>query len=234
MSDDAAVRRALITMAHEPIVDLPRWVALREQIEREGRVAFVPLLRDLRSRHASLAADADALILRLKRSPLVPAAEPEVPTWLEVAGGRLGVGHRPRVRSLPVLAAAGVTDVLTLLTPAEGAAEVARAVHVAGLRWHNLPLPNGRPPPDARDLEIRRTLVVMRARLQEGATLFVHCSAGIHRTGMVTAALLGFCGWDERRVVAGLQQMRAMTSDGVGEGRLSWAAAFVRRYAGES
>jgi hypothetical protein len=151
---------------------------------------------------------------------------------LSVERGRLGVGHRPRLRGVPMLAQSGVTDVLTLLTPTEGAGDIGRAVAAAGLRWHALPLPNGQPPPKARDAEIAACLLAMRARLHEGATIFVHCSAGIHRTGMMSAALLGLCGWDPARVLAGLHQMRGVTGHGVGAERLAWAAKFAARHRG--
>ena len=50
----------------------------------------------------------------------------------------------------------------------------------------------------------------------------VHCSAGIHRTGMFGYALLRAVGLDREASNAKLRELRAVTAEGVGDERLAW------------
>lgn len=209
--------------------DPAAWLTLAPGLAATWDRSLIPLLRDVAAHHPTLRAEVTAAISALKRGPPPSPPEAAVPTWLPVGPGRLGVGHRPRLRWLPTLAAAGVTDLLTLLGRPEGAEEVGRATESAGLAWHWLPLADGQPPEASRDPAIARVLLPVRARLDAGATVFVHCSAGIHRTGMIGAALLHLAGWREAEVAAGLRTMRTVTAEGVGPARLGWARGFAGR-----
>ena len=103
--------------------------------------------------------------------------------WFAVGGGALAVGPRPGRRTLPALRAA--TDVLTLLSEKEGAAAIKAEVEQMGLRWWNLPLPNGRPFARDKDDGISALFVQLKQRLADGGRIYIHCAAGIHRTGMI-------------------------------------------------
>ena len=147
-------------------------------------------------------------------------------TWAAVGGGHLAVGHRPKISDLARLAAAGGTHVLTLLSEREGARAIGDAVEDAGLVWLWLPLESGRPE-DAGVAAVRVAIGQVRAALLEGGRVLVHCSAGIHRTGMVSAAILRRLGLEADDVRAVLREMRVVTADGVGEARLAWADRFA-------
>lgn len=64
--------------------------------------------------------------------------------------------------------------------------------------------------------------------LDEGASLLIHCSAGIHRTGTVAYGLLRWRGesWEEAMELIG--QMRLVTLNEVGEKRLRCGDAIAR------
>jgi protein-tyrosine phosphatase len=146
--------------------------------------------------------------------------------WFAVGGGALAVGPRPGRRTLPALRAA--TDVLTLLSEKEGAPAIKAEVENMGLRWWNLPLPNGRPFGPDNDDGIAALFVELKQRLAGGGRIYVHCAAGIHRTGMIAAALLYALGLDDSEVSAALAAMRPHTADGVGDERLAVARRFRR------
>jgi protein tyrosine/serine phosphatase len=55
-----------------------------------------------------------------------------------------------------------------------------------------------------------------------GGRLVVHCSAGIHRTGMFGYALLRQFGLDPEVARAKLAELRQVTAHGVGPDRLAW------------
>jgi protein-tyrosine phosphatase len=145
---------------------------------------------------------------------------------IAAGGGRLGVGHRPKVKALAGLRAAGVTHLATLLSEAEEAKRLGAAAAAAGLVWLWLPLPNGDPPPEARRYEIREALSRWGGLLASGAGLYLHCSAGIHRTGMIAYALLRSLGRSAEEARRDIAEMRPLTAAGVGEARLSWGDQF--------
>ena len=67
----------------------------------------------------------------------------------------------------------------------------------------------------------------LRAALASAGKVFIHCSAGIHRTGMVTYGLLCSMGLSAADAMAILNSLRAETGEGVGEHRLAWGGRFA-------
>src|SRR5688500_847837 len=106
-------------------------------------------------------------------------------TWVAVAGGGLAVGHRPKLKELALLAGEGATHVLTLLSEGEGALAIGAAAEAAGLTWLWLPLPSANPKL-FDEAAIRDVVSAVKKTLKRGGRVFIHCSAGIHRTGLIT------------------------------------------------
>jgi len=147
--------------------------------------------------------------------------------WIPDEGGALALGPRPGKRTFPELMAA--TDVLTLLSDSEGSSLIGSQIESMGLHWWSLPLLNGQPFGPGKDASIDTLFLNLKQRLSEGAQLYVHCSAGIHRTGMIGAALLYSLGFDDAAVRKTLLELRPHTSEGVGEERLAVAKRFFRK-----
>lgn len=124
------------------------------------------------------------------------------------------------------LAADGCTHVLTLQSTNEDAEAIGRAATAAGIGWLWLPFANGQPPPSERDAEIAAILRRVRLELAGGAKVLVHCAAGIHRTGMITYAILRTVGLEATDAQDVLAELRPMTAEGVGAGRIAWAERF--------
>lgn len=99
---------------------------------------------------------------------------------------------------------------------------IGAAARRAGLSWHWLPLDNGDPPPPERDVELRNALAELNAELDGGAALYLRCSAGIHRTGMIANALLRLHGLSSEQAQSALHELRLVTGQGVGQHRLQW------------
>lgn len=142
---------------------------------------------------------------------------------VSIGAGALAVTHRPRVRQLPAMRSTGVTHLVTLLSRREGALDIGSAARAAGLDWIWVELANGQQPPPPRHQEIVTALTTLVPLLHNGAKVVIHCSAGIHRTGMFTYALLRACDLDADEAMASLARLRAATADGVGAQRLGWA-----------
>lgn len=146
--------------------------------------------------------------------------------WVGVGGGHLAIGHRPKLKTIPALRQHGATHIVTLLTEAEGAADIAAAVKKAGMSWLWLPLESAAPPPEERLADVSRLYEGLRTALASRARVYVHCSAGIHRTGMITHGLLRSMGLSQGEAMALLRSLRSETGEGVGEGRLQWGDQF--------
>ena len=149
-------------------------------------------------------------------------------SFVAIGGGSLAIGHRPGARAIRRFPAAQITHVVTVLSETEGAHVIESAVREAGLDWIWLPLGSTKNLPARGKPEISRSLDAMADALAAGGRLYLHCSAGLHRTGMIGAALLFRLGCDTDAVRATIAAMRPLTASEMGEARLEWATSFVR------
>jgi protein-tyrosine phosphatase len=141
---------------------------------------------------------------------------------VSVGGGALALTHRPKLKTLPALRALGVTHLVTLLAEREGARQIGDAAVAAGLTWIWTPLDGGDVPLEARTVELRAVLARLTSVITGGGQVVVHCSAGIHRTGMFGYALLRQLGLAAGEARAKLAELRGVTAEGVGDDRLAW------------
>jgi protein-tyrosine phosphatase len=150
------------------------------------------------------------------------------PKLVRVGTGTLGLSHRPRRKDVTRLLERGVTHIVTLLAEREGAKEIGEAVRDAGLTWIWCPLANGQPPDAEVTARIQPLLAELARVVEDGAAILVHCSAGIHRTGMFGYALLRQLGLDRSTARSKLMELREVTGEGVGEDRLAWGDALFQ------
>jgi len=164
------------------------------------------------------------LVGRLRSAQQTLAASPI--HWVPVLQGHLAIGHRPKIKTIKGMRQLGGTHVLTLLSQSEGAEDIGDEVRRAGLEWIWLPLVSASPPPAERRAEILRTLDSLRQVLEDNGCVYVHCSAGIHRTGMVTYVFLRSLQFSARDSVEILSKLRPETADGLAEDHIEWAEQF--------
>lgn len=62
---------------------------------------------------------------------------------------------------------------------------------------------------------MRRATVTVCTALKKGASVLLHCSAGIHRTGSVGYAILRLSGYGAPAALSALGSMRTVTGEGV-------------------
>lgn len=156
---------------------------------------------------------------------MAPMREPKL---VPVRAGVLALSHRPRRKDVARLPAFGITHVVTLLAEREGAKEIGEAARQAGLTWIWCPLVNGQPPDAQVTATIRPVLAELATLVNNGRAILVHCSAGIHRTGMFGYALLRQLGLEPAAARAKLAELRAVTGEGVGDERLAWGDALFQ------
>ena len=147
--------------------------------------------------------------------------------WASVGNGRLAVYHRPGRRTAPLLRSSGCSLVVTLLSELEGSQRIGEGVERAGMEWMWLPLRNGSPPKGERHEMIARALPELSRRLDEGQSIMIHCSAGIHRTGMIALSLLRFRGLSEDQGMSIIGQSRRFTFEGIQTKHKVYAAFYA-------
>lgn len=149
--------------------------------------------------------------------------------FLAIENGQIAIGHRPKLKFVAELKQNGVTHIVTIQSEKEGAKDIGKAVAKNQLEWIWIPVGTARPSWEPELLEeIERNFVMIKEALQAGGKLYIHCSAGIHRTGMFTNAFLRYCGYGEDESLALLEQLRTITKENVGEDRLKWGEQFYR------
>jgi len=150
--------------------------------------------------------------------------------------GKIALSHRPKRQHLNVLRENGCTHLCTLLCHRERAegigtrlAEVYEDQHVT---WIWIPLPNAHCPDYTSKImdSIYEGLQKLIQALKEGGSIVIHCSAGIHRTGLIANLLLRYLGYEKEEALQMLGKMRTITGKEVGDYRLLWADSFLMKY----
>ncbi len=110
--------------------------------------------------------------------------------WVKVGNGKLTLWHFLGKESVAQLQTFGVTRVVTLLTEDQGAFQIRDQIEPLGIAWTWLPIRRGRFLSNDEQQHLRAALPELSGYLDNGEAILIHCSAGIHRTGLVAFALL--------------------------------------------
>ena len=155
------------------------------------------------------------------RTPEEAAALPKY-RFVRVGRGRLALYHRPRRTDFSYLKNTDCTHVITLLKDSEGAERIGNMTHNAGLEWIWLPVPNGNYPAGEVHVRLFAAMPHLSQLLDEGKSLVIHCSAGIHRTGTVAYGLLRWRGMESGEAMRLIAEMRPETAEGMMAKRMRW------------
>lgn len=142
--------------------------------------------------------------------------------FVKVGKGRIALYHRPKKTDFTLLREMGCTHVVTLLKESEGAEKYGLLTKEAALEWFWLPVPNGKYPQGEVNDRLIQTMPKLSQLLDEGNSLLIHCSAGIHRTGTIAYGLLRWRGVDSKKAMALIHDMRKETAEGMMEKRMQW------------
>ena len=142
--------------------------------------------------------------------------------FVKVGNGRIALYHRPRGMDFSHLSEIGCTHVVTLLKESEHAERFGNMTKNAGLKWIWLPVPNGHYPEGEVHERLLQAMPRLSQLLDEGNSLLIHCSAGIHRTGTVAYGLLRWRGIDRDEAMRIIGAIRKETAEGMMEKRMRW------------
>ena len=148
-------------------------------------------------------------------------------TLLPVGKGFLSIGHKPGGKiTFGGMKAAGISTILTLLQENEGALQIGMAIEKAGINWILFPFSASKPHVGEDKEKVKKLYAQLNNLLNDGQAIYIHCSAGIHRTGMISYGLLRYLGHDSVEAKMLLKQLREVTAEHVGEERLIWGEDF--------
>ncbi len=142
--------------------------------------------------------------------------------WVVVGPGRIALAHRPKLKDIPRLVEQGCQRIVTIQGRNEAPGQIERAARAAGIAWTWVPVGHGSFPEDEADRLMRRGLQELAAAVEAGESVLVHCSGGIHRTGMLVFALLRWLGVPEAEALERIAAMRPETREGVRAEHLAW------------
>jgi protein tyrosine phosphatase (PTP) superfamily phosphohydrolase (DUF442 family) len=135
--------------------------------------------------------------------------------WISIGNGQIALSNRPKLKDIAQLAAQGCQRIVTIQGRNEQPQQIGQAAKAAGLAWTWIPVGQGKYPEQAADQIMRLGLQELVTAIEAGESVLVHCSAGIHRTGMLTFALLRWLGLSEPEALAVLATMRPATREGI-------------------
>jgi hypothetical protein len=143
---------------------------------------------------------------------------------LKPSRGGLVIGPRPGKRSKGSLRSLHLSHVCTLLSARENPDAVASIAQELGCRWIWLPMAGGQPSLLAK-VDVPGLLGQFIAALADVAEprVYLHCAAGIHRTGFFASILLRLEAVHD--VAAALADLRPVTARQLGDERFALALA---------
>ena len=136
----------------------------------------------------------------------------------------LHIGPRPGKKSFSVLEDLAPTHILTLQAAREQVQPVEKIAKRLAAQWLHFPIDGGKL--DVLAAAPLPQLFIMIGRAEKEAQrprIYMHCSAGIHRTGFTAYCLLRRDGLDHETALEALKSEREVTFEQLGEERIELA-----------
>ncbi|MBD3616910.1 MAG: dual specificity protein phosphatase family protein [Gracilimonas sp.] len=146
--------------------------------------------------------------------------------WVKVGNGSMAIGHRPSKKLITDIRLQGGTHIFTLLSESEGAKSIQKETLKEDMQWLWFGMSSAAPPREERMPELLSVFSAMEEALNNEARIYIHCSAGIHRTGMISYGFLRYLGLPAAEAINKLNELRPTTREGVGDDRLEWGERF--------
>lgn len=143
------------------------------------------------------------------------------------SSGALALSERPKLKEIKKLNNVGCHRVVTILgARGEQAHQIGEEVEACGMAWSWLKVSKATVLTTQEIHLFKQILNEVYESLLCGEKVLVHCSAGLHRTGMFAYALLRKSGFDHDKSMQMIQKIRAETYEALDEKYLILAGKF--------
>jgi len=116
----------------------------------------------------------------------------------------------------------GYTHIVTLISEREGASEIGIKIKEQNIEWIWLPMENANIKSISPKKFIEYLEIVKEIALIPENNIYIHCSAGIHRTGMITYGVYRLLGYSENEALNVLHKLRPVTEENVAIKRIKF------------
>jgi protein tyrosine phosphatase (PTP) superfamily phosphohydrolase (DUF442 family) len=149
--------------------------------------------------------------------------------WVSIGNGKIALSNRPKLKSIAKLSQQGCQRIVTIQGSNEQPKQIEQAARAAQILWTWIPVGNGGFPEGETDRLMRIGLQSLIESIEAGESVLVHCSAGIHRTGMLVFAMCRWIGFTESEALDLIGEMRLVTREGLQVEHLAWGNKIVDR-----
>lgn len=142
--------------------------------------------------------------------------------------GKLALSERPKIKEIKQLIPSECSRIVTILPPkGERAQMIGTEAATLNIEWTWLKLSKANYLTIQEANMFRMSLTQIYNAILSGENVLVHCSAGLHRTGMFAYALLKLGGLDHQQRLAVIKNMRSETFDALEEKYIKLADSLV-------
>jgi len=148
--------------------------------------------------------------------------------FYKIFNGNIVIGHRPGGKKLPFskLKYEKITIILTLQCENEDTEFIRKNINLLNIEWIWFPCKVNELLSNKLNDKIIELYKTIELHLKKEEKIYIHCSAGIHRTGMITYGLLRYFLFNPIQTRQILKDLRTITFDNIGEERLLWGDQF--------
>ncbi len=157
--------------------------------------------------------------------PSTTPASPVNIAWFTLGVGRICLGKKPDDNYLKQLAQSGVTHLATVQTSAESGRSYEAKAEASGLAWVWLPFDIAQGATPNEEAYIKQYLTELKALLNEGASIYLHCDGTQQRCSLLLYALCLNKGMSTSSAYSVLHSFGKNAANQLPRGALEWAAA---------
>jgi len=149
--------------------------------------------------------------------------------FVKVKNGSICLGGRPSLKTIKLLGLEGVNHIITLQNERElKVPDLGKTIIEAGMTWKWFPLSASRLPIDVEfKQKIQSLYADLEKELKAGKKIFIHCAAGIHRTGCFTNGLLRYMNYEKEESRRLIEEMRKVTVRGAVAKHWNWSEKII-------
>ena len=144
--------------------------------------------------------------------------------------GRLALSQRPKIKEIRKLKIDNCSRVVTVLGRAgENAHNIGAEVKAQGMVWDWIKVSTANNPSDHERFLIKSSSLTILDALKSGESVVIHCSAGLHRTGILAHCVLRNGGLTYENSLNVITKMRIETAQALQGKYLELAESLVVR-----